>query len=124
MSDFSRRCAPAASRHLDVGLNGHITQSEIEGGVFLGDVPPGCCLELETRNHTYHLIHQGGCRALIWGHPLLCPEPVEVAVLGSNWGGSLLKTAFVGRGMRLEFRHPSHNVVTTSSILSIREHSR
>ncbi len=115
---------PAATCHVDAALQNQIVQSEIEGGVFLADVPHGCCLEVETRNHTYLLIHQGEGSALIWGHPELCPEPVAVQLLGSNWGGTLLKTAYVGRGMSLEFRHPIHDVVTTSTILNIREHSR
>lgn len=108
-------------RNLDTGVNRYIVQSEVEGGVYLPGLPVGSCLLLATKNHQYLLQYQGHGRALICGHPRLCPEPVEVAVCGSNWGGSLLKSGFVGRGMRLEFHHPEHKMVTTSPIVSIEQ---
>ena len=59
---------------------------------------------------------------LISGHPKYCPEPVLVAIAGSTWGGSVLKRGFVGRGMHLEFSHPSYRApITTSRIKEIRE---
>jgi hypothetical protein len=67
------------------------------------------------------LIKQDGEQALISGHPQFCPDPVLVTIDGSNWGGSLLKRGFIGRGMRLEFRHPVFRRVTTSPIDEIRE---
>jgi hypothetical protein len=44
-----------------------------------------------------------------------------VNVHGSTWGGSMLKVAFIGRGMHLEFRHPQHRVITTSRIVEVRQ---
>jgi len=59
---------------------------------------------------------------LISGHPEYCPEPVLVAITGSSWGGSMLKSGFVGRGMHLEFSHPAYRVpITTSRIKDVRE---
>ncbi len=40
---------------------------------------------------------------------------------GSTWGGSMLKTKFVGRGMHLEFIHPVFRTVITSEIVEIRQ---
>ena len=117
-----RSGAPVPHRNLHVTLRRFFVQSEVEGGVYLSDLKPGCRLEVETRNHRYLLVHRGGGRALISGHPDLCPEPVEVAVAGSSWGGSLLKSDFIGRGMRLEFEHPVHRLVTTSPIEALREY--
>jgi hypothetical protein len=42
-------------------------------------------------------------------------------VEGSNWGGSMLKVSFIGRGMCLEFRHPHYQTITTSPIVEIRQ---
>lgn len=102
-------------------INGNLIQSEIEGGVYLDDLEAGDVLVVETRNTNYRLVNHGRGRALISGHPEFCPDPVLVKVEGSNWGGSLLKASYIGRGMCLEFRHPVFQTVTTSPILRIRQ---
>ncbi len=101
-------------------INHNIIESEIEGGVHLRDLPPQSVLFVETRNRIYKLVLLGGETALISGHPEFCPDPAEVRIHGSTWGGSMLKTSFLGRGMRLEFEHPVHRVILTSRILNIR----
>jgi hypothetical protein len=101
-------------------VNGNIVQSEVEGGVYLKDLPRGAVLAIQTRNRFYTLVTLGDEAALISGHPEFCPDPVEVRIQGSTWGGSMLKTKFVGRGMHLEFEHPVHHTVVTSQIVDIR----
>ncbi len=108
--------------HLGDELNHAIIQSEIEGGVNLNDLPVQSRLEIETQNHIYTLVNLGGGAALLCGHPQYCPEPALVRIHGSSWGGSMLKTAFVGRGMHLEFRHPDYpEPIVTSRIVEIRQ---
>jgi hypothetical protein len=47
---------------------------------------------------------------------------VLVRIEGSNWGGSMIKSSFVGRGMHLEFRHPEYQrPIITSRIVDIRQ---
>jgi hypothetical protein len=108
-------------RNLNEGVNHNIVQSEVEGGVYFRDLPSGSEIEVFTRNRCYRLVKQTGEEALISGHPDFCPFPILVKVDGSNWGGSMLKLGFIGRGMRLEFRHPTLNTVTTSQIAEIRQ---
>ena len=102
-------------------INRNIIQSEIEGGVYLRDLAPGAVLAIQTKNRSYTLVTLDDESALISGHPEFCPEPVEVLVQGSTWGGSMLKTKFVGRGMHLEFIHPVHRTVITSQIVDIQQ---
>src|SRR3954470_22714667 len=103
-------------------VNRGIVQSEIEGGVFLNDLPPSTVLEIQTMHHRYTAVLLGGSDALISGHPEFCPEPVQVAIAGSTWGGSMLKLQYVGRGMHLEFRHPGYATpIVTSPIQEIRD---
>lgn len=103
-------------------VNRSIIQSEIEGGVFLSDLPPSTVLEIQTMHHRYTAVLLGGSEALISGHPEFCPEPVQVAIAGSTWGGSMLKLQYVGRGMHLEFRHPQYaQPIVTSPIQEIRD---
>jgi hypothetical protein len=106
--------------NLDDTVNHNFIASEVEGGVFLDQLEPGAVLLVETRNRCYRLVNRGNGQALISGHPQFCPEPVLVHIEGSNWGGSMLKTAFIGRGMHLEFRHPEHHTIMTSRIVDVR----
>ncbi|MFZ0314366.1 MAG: hypothetical protein WAL85_16795 [Candidatus Korobacteraceae bacterium] len=103
-------------------VNGNIAQSEIEGGVSLNDLPPATVLEIQTQHHCYLVVLLSDNKALISGHPEYCPEPTQVAIAGSTWGGSMLKRRFVGRGMHLEFCHPQYPTpIITSPIQEIRE---
>ena len=103
-------------------VNHNIIASEIEGGVYLCDLPRESTLEIETQNRSYTIVLYESGAALISGHPRYCPEPVLVKIEGSNWGGSMLKPSYVGRGMHLEFRHPEYEQpIITSRILEIRQ---
>jgi len=109
------------SPYLDDRINRNIIQSEIDGGVFLRDLPAGKSLAVTTLNHTYVLKCCGSTEVLISGHERFCPEPVLVRISGSTWGGSMLKTHFVGRAMHLEFVHPKFGVIRTSPVQEIEE---
>src|ERR1700681_2576372 len=104
-------------QNLSDQINGNIIRSEIEGGVYLKDLPDDSTLEVVTKNRGYTLVVRGGGLAWISGHPQYCPEPTLVRINGSNWGGSMLKAAFLGRGMHLEYRHPNYRgPIVTSRI--------
>ncbi len=108
--------------NLSDDINRNIVQSEIEGGVLLSALPPATVLQIETQNHRYTAVLLGGSEALISGHPEFCPEPVQVAISGSTWGGAMLKQRYIGRGMHLEFCHPGYRTpIVTSRIQEIRE---
>ena len=103
-------------------INHNLVQSEIEGGVFLADLPASTVLQIQTQHHCYTAVLIDERSALISGHPQYCPEPVVVAIAGSTWGGSMLKQRYLGRGMHLEFRHPEYPLpIVTSRIEEIRE---
>jgi hypothetical protein len=109
-----------SSPHLSDRVNGRIVQSEIEGGIHLGDLPPGAVLEVETENRFYTIEYRGTNQALISGHPVFCPQPTLVTINGSTWGGSMIKAGFIGRGMRLEFRASEFDPITTSVVRDVR----
>ena len=103
-------------------VNRNLAQSEIEGGVYLQALPEDSTLEIRTQNRLYTLVTRGQAQALLSGHPEYCPEPVLVTIEGSSWGGSMLKAAYLGRGMHLEFRHPEYETpIVTSRIVEIRQ---
>jgi hypothetical protein len=66
------------------------------------------------------VVNRGAGQALICGHPQYCPDLVPVRIEGSTWGGSMLKMRFIGRGMHLEFWHPTYRTIRTSRIVDIR----
>jgi hypothetical protein len=108
-------------QNLSDEINRNIIRSEIEGGVYLRDLPEASKLEVQTRNRHYIVVLRRDGSAWICGHPEFCPEPVLVQISGSNWGGSMLKTAYLGRSMHMEFRHPDYEgPIITSAIVDIR----
>ena len=118
-TEYRRPFRPHAN--LSDAINSSIVQSELEGGVHLRDVAPGTVLEVQTQNRAYTILYKGWDQALISGHPVFCPQPVPVTIHGSTWGGSMLKSHYIGRGMRLEFGHPELDPIRTSVILDVRE---
>lgn len=103
---------------LEVSLRRRKLLLEGEGGLRLGGLPDGTRILVTTLNRTYELNLRGG-QVWISGHPHLCPHPIRVLVRGSSWGGSMLKTGYLGPGMRMEFEHPRFRCVTTSRIVSV-----
>jgi hypothetical protein len=101
-------------------VNRNIVQSEIEGGVHLDKLAEGTTLQVQTLHRQYTIVSLGGGKALISGHPVFCPDPMLVRIQGSTWGGTMIKLRFIGRGMHLEFRHPTYQTIVTSRIVDIR----
>jgi len=102
-------------------VNAAIGQSEIEDGVFLKSLPVSAVLSIETQSRTYTLEKRSTSEYFISGHPKYCPSPTLAYIAGSRWGGSMVRVAFVGRGMRLEFSTDAHGGVLTSAIREITE---
>jgi hypothetical protein len=94
-------------------------QSAGEEGVFLDDLAVGAAVEVVTGHHTYHVENRGGGAVLISGHPVYCPEPVLMWLHGSVSDSHVIKMWFIGRGMRLELRHPTLGLVQTSRVREI-----
>ena len=115
----SRTALFSAGANFSQEINRRIIQSEIEGGVYLGDLPGGSRLKVETENRSYELTVHDESSAYISGHPVFCPDPVLVSIHGSSWGGSMLKVCYIGRGMHLEFHHPEYQTITTSKIVDV-----
>ena len=107
--------------NLDSAINRAICESDLEGGVALSDLSVGAAVEVQTRDTLYRIENCGEGRVLIAGHPVYCPVPVLVDFHGSSWGTPMIKVAFIGRGMKMEFRHPTYGLIRTSRVREIRE---
>ena len=107
--------------NFDDGINRAICQSEIDGGVDVNRMLPGERLDVETHYHTYRVIYEGDGEMTISGHPEICPNPVRVLLTGATWGTPMIKLRYIGRGMKMEFVHPTLGVILTSRVRDIRE---
>jgi len=96
------------------------SESQLDEGLSLKDLNIGDVIALNTKHRSYAFENRGNGQILISGHPEYCPHPVLVKLNGSTWGGSMMKVGFIGRGMLLEFRHPTHGIIRTSRIQEIR----
>ena len=87
----------------DRGIIRNFEQSERDGGVHIDDIAVGACLRIRTTDHTAILVKCAESEFLIWEHPVFYPIPTPVCIVGSNWGGMILKHRFIGIGMSMEF---------------------
>jgi hypothetical protein len=102
-------------------IKGFLSRPEPEAGIALDDLAEGTMLEVETRHHIYHIKNLGDGKVMISGHPEYCPEPVEIEMIGSSWGGDFPRLRFIAKDARLEFWHPVRGFVRTSRITEVRE---
>jgi hypothetical protein len=116
-------------------VNNAIANSELMGGAYIDKLAVGRTLRVQTVNTTYLIkrVAEGKEGLTIQGHPRYCPEPTPAHILGSNFGGSMLKVGFVGRGMYMEFCRimpeedrkrgsvDGHGLIVTSQIQEVEE---
>lgn len=122
--ESQRNPEPSPADFAGLSAFGQATRERIERssgaeGVQLGELGEGSRVRVRTANRSYELEFRGG-QVWISGHPEYCPHPVPVKVRGSGWGGSMLRMAFLGPGLRMEFEHPVFATITTSPIVSVR----
>lgn len=79
----------------------NMEQSDRDGGIYLESVGVGDFVIVQTmsREYTLRLTAAGWT---IRGHPVYCEEDTPCVIQGSTWGGSMLKSDFIGIGMHLE----------------------
>ena len=106
--------------NLSKEINDAIAESELQGGVYLKDVPSGRKLIVQTMNTRYELERRGD-EWFIEGNQRFCATPTKCSIHGSTWGGSMIKIGFIGRGMHLEFSTNEYRNILTSEIQEVTE---
>jgi hypothetical protein len=119
--------------NLSAEINNALASQELMGGVWLkrpsGDsvkdepfLPVGKALKVQTRDTLYVIEKRGEDEFYISGNAKYCPKPTRCYIQGSNYGGSMLRLDYVGRGMYMEFSTDDHpRVIVTSQIQEITE---
>jgi hypothetical protein len=101
-------------------INNRLAESELLGGAYLSKLQVGAKLFVKTQNSLYEIENcQDGM--YIRGNADYCPTPTLCRILGSAWGGSMIKVGFIGRGMHMEFSTAKHRCIVTSEISDVFE---
>ena len=94
-------------------------ESKDEKGVFIDALTKELILEIRTRNTLYTVTVKGGKDVLAKGGHYF-PEEAEATLVGSTWGGTMIRTGFIGIGMCLELWSEKTKTVVTTVIRNIK----
>jgi len=93
-------------------LDGFADDAGCRDGVCFTSLDTGTVLHVQTRHSHYRLeMIEAPNKALVTGGAL-CPEPVEARLVGATTGG-MVKTGWIGVGLRLEMQLGRGRVVTS-----------
>jgi hypothetical protein len=105
----------------DDAVNAAVMRNEVMGGADLKQLAVGKRLIVKCQDCTL-TVERREDGLYISGHDKFCPMPTKCSIPGSNYGGSMLKTNWVGRGMFMEFHTDTHpKRIVTSEILEVTE---
>ena len=95
-------------------LDGFATEVSQTDGIGLADLDPITTLLARTQNSRYQIVvvQPRQKAVLVQGGPFF-PQATRAVLSGSNFGGSLLKVAWVGIGLHMEFRAGDQWIITS-----------
>jgi hypothetical protein len=113
----SKETQLAVPRHCT--LDGFAQETALHGGVEIAGLPALTRLDVQTHNTHYQIIllDPNESTAVVQGGRFFT-HPSEVYLCGSSYGGTLLKMAWIGYGMRMEIMSEGRRIVT-SPVVSI-----
>lgn len=102
-------------------INDAYDDSVLLGGADLNKLAAGKRLIVRCRDCTF-TIERREDGLYISGHDKYCPVPTKARIPGSNFGGSMLRMHFVGRGMYMEFHTDAYpQRIVTSEVQEVTE---
>ena len=122
MDESTSKTAPSANGVVvprRCTLDGFAAEVSQTDGIGLADLDPITTLLVRTENSLYQIVVVQPRRkaVLVRGGPFF-PQATRAVLSGSNFGGSMLKVAWVGIGLRMEF-HAEDEWIITSRVQSI-----
>ena len=95
-------------------LDGFTAEVAEADGIGLNDLDPLTTIVVQTLNSIYHVvvIEPPRPRILIQGGRFF-PYPTEARLAGASFGGSLLKLAWLGCGLRMEVCSNGQRIITS-----------
>ncbi len=116
-------CAPAKSKERWLPrrctLEGFGEEADRCGGMDVSELEPLTRLKVRTHNTLYQLtvLNPWESRVLVQGGRFFA-EPAEANLCGSSYGGCMLKTRWIGLGMRMEI-YGKDGPIGTSPVRSV-----
>lgn len=106
---------------IDPFLQKLMEEQEQKGGLNVTLLEKGTKLTIETKNSIYQVVVVEGREVTISGGmtkegQIRFPLPAKAIILGSTWGGSMLKIDWIGQDMRMELNlmdEPAHSLLTS-----------
>jgi hypothetical protein len=116
MSEFARETLAASHTTTVVArtatLDGFIDSVTPGGGVSLHALEPLTTIVVATRNSQYRITVSAGAVIYIQGGRFF-PETTNARLDGSSAGGSFLKVAWIGVGLRMEISSGGQRIITS-----------
>ena len=81
-------------------------------GIYLREVEPLTTIVVQTHNSRYRLVMTGGTSAIVQGGKFFT-NPTPARIDGSGFGGSVLKTAWIGVGLKMEIFANDQRIITS-----------
>ena len=81
-------------------------------GLSIRDLDPLTTLIVRTRNSSYRIIVSSDTTVIVQGGQFF-PDPTPARLDGSGFGGSLLKVAWIGVGLRMEIVANGQRIITS-----------
>jgi hypothetical protein len=91
-------------------------------GIYLREVEPLTTIVVQTHNSRYRIVMTGGTSAIVQGGKFFT-DPTPARIDGSGFGGSVLKTAWIGLGLKMEIFANDQRIIT-SPVLDVTVESR
>lgn len=102
-------------------LDGFVDSAHTADGVCVRDLEPLTTLLVRTCNSRYRITVSGHAAIFVQGGHFF-PEPTTARLEGSSAGGSLLKLAWIGIGLRMEISAGGRRIVTSPVRTISRDH--
>ena len=93
-------------------LDGFVDDVGDARGIHLRDVEPLTTIVVQTHNSRYRIVMTGGTSAVVQGGKFFT-DPTPARIDGSGFGGSVLKTAWIGVGLKMEIFANDQRIITS-----------
>lgn len=96
--------------------------NEKNDGFKFSELSPNTIIFIKTKSSNYEITYSPSSKTLIKGgtlpdHTTRYPEPQEIEIIGSSWGGNMLKLDWIGKNMCLNFIEKSSGKTITTSLI-------
>ena len=104
-------------------LDGFVEDLGDASGIYLRDIEPMTTLTIRTCNSHYQVIVSRDTSVIVQGGQFF-PDATPARIDGSGFGGSLLKVAWIGVGLRMEIFANGQRIITSPvRDISIQRHA-